>query len=73
MSSIEVFDEYADAYDAWFLQNRQVLASEVLLLKHALGHPGRTLSVGCGSGLFESLLRREHGIEIRFGVEPARS
>jgi SAM-dependent methyltransferase len=29
------------------------------------------LSVGCGSGLFEQILRREHGIEIDHGVEPA--
>jgi SAM-dependent methyltransferase len=71
MGSIEIFDEHAGAYDAWFLQNRQVLTSELLLLKRALGEPGRTLSVGCGSGLFESLLRREHGIAIDFGVEPA--
>ncbi|MGH7542641.1 MAG: class I SAM-dependent methyltransferase [Gemmatimonadota bacterium] len=65
------FDEYAERYDAWFLENRNVLASEVLLLARLLGEPGKTLSVGCGSGLFEHLLRTEHGIEIRHGVEPA--
>lgn len=65
------FDAYAEQYDAWFLKNRHVLASEVLLLKHFLDRPGRALSVGCGSGLFEHLLRTEHGIDIRFGVEPA--
>jgi len=69
--SIGVFDGHAGAYDAWFLQNRQVLASELLLLKRAVGAPGEALSVGCGSGLFESILKREHGIEIRNGVEPA--
>ena len=66
-----VFDEHAQEYDAWFLKNRIVLQSELLLLKRALGTPGRTLSVGCGSGLFEHFLRTEHGVEIRFGVEPA--
>lgn len=65
------FDEHAEEYDAWFLQNRHVLASEVLLLKHFLADPGTALSVGCGSGLFELLLRTDHGIDIRFGVEPA--
>jgi ubiquinone/menaquinone biosynthesis C-methylase UbiE len=44
-----------------------------LLLKHVLGDAGRALSIGCGSGLFELLLRNEHGIDIRFGVEPAES
>jgi SAM-dependent methyltransferase len=65
------FDEYAERYDAWFLKNRHVLESEVLLLKHFLGTPGKALSVGCGSGLFEQILRSEHGIDIRHGVEPA--
>jgi SAM-dependent methyltransferase len=65
------FDEYAEEYDAWFLKNTNVLGSEVLLIKHALGNPGKTLSVGCGSGLFEHLLRTEHGVDIDFGVEPA--
>jgi ubiquinone/menaquinone biosynthesis C-methylase UbiE len=68
----EPFDEYAKQYDEWFLKNRRVLQSEVLLLKHFLARPGKALSVGCGSGLFELLLRREHGISIEHGVEPAR-
>jgi SAM-dependent methyltransferase len=67
----QIFDRYAQEYDAWFLMNANVLESEVLLLKHFLTEPGRTLSVGCGSGLFEHILRERHGIEIRDGVEPA--
>jgi SAM-dependent methyltransferase len=65
------FDAHANEYDSWFLKNPHVLASEVLLLKRFLLHPGRAVSIGCGSGLFESILRNEHGIEIREGVEPA--
>ncbi len=65
------FDEHAEQYDAWFLQNRNVLESEILLLKRFLADPGDALSVGCGSGLFEHLLRTEHKIDIRHGVEPA--
>jgi ubiquinone/menaquinone biosynthesis C-methylase UbiE len=67
----EPFDAYAAEYDTWFLQNRHVLASELLLLVRFLERPGTALSVGCGSGLFEKILREEHGIDIRFGVEPA--
>lgn len=66
-----VFDEHAEKYDSWFLANRNVLASEVLLLRRFLERPGHALSVGCGSGLFESLLREEHGVRIAHGVEPA--
>ena len=65
------FDEHAAEYDSWFLQNRNVLQSEVELLAGVLGKPGRALSVGCGSGLFEMILRHGHDIDIRFGVEPA--
>ncbi len=67
----ESFDKYAEEYDSWFLKNRNVLESEILLLRHFLGAPGDALSVGCGSGLFEHLLRTSHGIDIRYGVEPA--
>lgn len=66
-----VFDEHAEKYDSWFLANPRVLESELLMIRRALGDPGRTLSVGCGSGLFELLLRTGHGVDIRHGVEPA--
>lgn len=70
-----LFDDHASRYDGWFLKNRNVLQSEVLLLKRFLGDPPPVpegaLSVGCGSGLFERLLREEHGICISHGVEPS--
>ena len=65
------FDEYADQYDIRFLKNKNVLDSEVALLAHFLEHPGRAISIGCGSGLFEKLLQRDYGIHIKEGVEPA--
>lgn len=65
------FDDLAGTYDAWFLDNQAILGSEVLLLKRVLGDPGVALSVGCGTGLFEWILREQHGITIRHGVEPS--
>jgi SAM-dependent methyltransferase len=65
------FDEYAERYDAWFLENQAILESEVLLLRRFLLDPGETLSVGCGTGLFELILREQHGIDIRHGIEPS--
>jgi ubiquinone/menaquinone biosynthesis C-methylase UbiE len=65
------FDAYAATYDGWFLNNSFVLQSEVALLAHVLQHPGRVLSVGCGSGLFEMLLKQDYGIVIHEGIEPA--
>lgn len=66
------FDEYASTYDAWFLDNENVLASEAALVAATLADaPKPILSVGCGSGLFEDLLRREYGINVSDGVEPS--
>lgn len=71
------FDQYADRYDEWFLSNDNVLYSEVKLVVKALNDtrsdkgPGETLSIGCGSGLFEMIMRKEHGIDVRYGIEPS--
>ena len=69
--SDQPFDEFAEEYDSWFLKNRNVLQSEVELLAGVLRKPGKALSVGCESGLFEMILRDSHDIDIHFGVEPA--
>ena len=65
------FDEYAATYDAWFLDNPNVLESEVRLVESTLRNAGRVLSVGCGSGLFEKIMRDEFGITVTDGVEPS--
>lgn len=65
------FDEYAATYDAWFLDNPNVLESEVRLVASTLRNAGRVLSVGCGSGLFEKIMRDEFGITVTDSVEPS--
>jgi len=66
------FDEYSDQYDAWFQRNQAVLESELRLVAHVLGDtPGRTLSVGCGTGLFEQLLEKQYNLVITEGLEPS--
>ena len=65
------FTQFANAYDEWFLKNENVLRSEVRLLAHFLEKPGRALSVGCGSGLFEAIMKRDYKILIEEGIEPA--
>ncbi len=63
------FDGYADQYDTWFMENSNLFESELRLFKKALGDISgkKLLSVGCGSGLFESYLDCS-GIE---GIEPS--
>lgn len=65
------FDQYAEKYDSWFLNNKNVLYSEVKLVSHFLNDAGRILSIGCGSGLFEMILEKDFGIVIKDGVEPS--
>ncbi len=63
------FDGYAAQYDAWFMENENLFQSELLLYKKVLGDitGKRVLSVGCGSGLFESMIEHDN-IE---GIEPS--
>lgn len=65
------FDQYASLYDAWFMQNPNLLLSEVRLVARTLQGARHILSVGCGSGLFEKILRDDFGIDITDGIEPA--
>jgi len=66
------FDEYTGAYDEWFRRNSVILESELRLVARALGKaPGRTLSVGCGTGLFEQLLQSQYGLQVTEGLEPS--
>lgn len=66
------FDEYASLYDSWFVENPNVLASEAALVAAAVKcGEGPVLSVGSGSGLFETILKKEYGIDITDGVEPS--
>lgn len=67
----ENFDKYAGEYDAWFFDNMELLTSEVRLVAHFLKGAGNVFSVGCGSGLFESILKKEYDIKIENGIEPS--
>ena len=63
------FDGYANQYDEWFMVNDKLFTSELELFKKVLGDitGKKLLSVGCGSGLFESYIDSSN-IE---GIEPS--
>jgi len=63
------FDGYAEKYDEWFMKNENLFTSELRLFKKALGNieGKKMLSVGCGSGLFESYI--DHSMIE--GIEPS--
>lgn len=72
MMTPKSFDQYAEKYDSWFLANPNVLRSEVKLVAQTLEGCQNIFTVGCGSGLFESILRQEYGIQIDHGLEPSQ-
>ncbi len=63
------FDGYAADYDEWFMKNEHLFTSELRLFHKALGDISgkKLLSVGCGSGLFESYIDCSN-VE---GIEPS--
>jgi len=65
------FDEYAQNYDAWFMNNSNVLYSEAKLVARFLEKGKSIFSVGCGSGLFEMILKKDFQITIKNGLEPS--
>ncbi len=66
------FDEHANAYDEWFLKNENLLLSELKLVAHFLQKDKKILSIGCGTGLFEMLLKKNYNITVSNGIEPSR-
>lgn len=66
------FDEHANAYDEWFLKNENLLLSELKLVAHFLQKNKKILSIGCGTGLFEMMLKKNYDICVTNGIEPSR-
>jgi SAM-dependent methyltransferase len=65
MTTVHVFEEAAQEYDAWFDRNRAVYESEIMALQRFLPPPQGGLEIGVGTGRFAVPL----GIEV--GLEPA--
>ncbi len=69
-----MFDGHAKEYDQWFMENEKVFLSELKLIKSCLKDlkKDRVLSVGCGSGLFESFLLKDGDLKTVEGIEPSK-
>lgn len=44
-----------------------------MFFNNLLNEPGRSLSIGCGTGLFERLLEKNYNIRVTHGIEPAEA
>lgn len=58
-----IYDQYAKEYDTWFVQNDQLFSSELDQLRSLMPDFQYGLDIGCGTGLFTSLLGIQHAIE----------
>ncbi len=65
MSSVDVFDQYAQDYDRWFDDNTAIYQAEVNALSRLVPAQGLGLEVGVGPGRFAV------PFGIKLGVEPA--
>ena len=68
----QAFDQYASEYDAWFLENTNVLETELRLVAACLKDAGSILSIGCGSALFEMKSKWVH-VEIAADFEKQKA
>jgi ubiquinone/menaquinone biosynthesis C-methylase UbiE len=66
-TGIQVFENLAAEYDAWFDRHRPVFDSELQALKTLAGSHRRGLELGVGTGRFAVPLK------IAVGIEPARA
>ncbi len=64
----DVFEDYADEYDRWFEDHREVYLAELSRIRRVLPpQDSRSLEVGAGSGRFAAPLG------IALGMEPSRA
>lgn len=64
-ASVDIFEELAEEYDAWFDRHPQAYESELQALKKLVPAAGEGLEIGAGSGRFALPLG------VRLAVEPA--
>ncbi len=59
------FETSAEDFDSWFNRNQAIFESELLAQQQFIADPEHTVSIGCGSGIFDERLG------IKSGVEPS--
>jgi ubiquinone/menaquinone biosynthesis C-methylase UbiE len=67
MRNTDTFEKYAQEYDKWFDENKDVYKSEIMALRDLIPREGVGLEVGVGTGRFATPLG------IKMGVEPAKA
>jgi len=65
INSVEVYDQFANEYDAWFEKHLNFYQSELLAMKQAVPQHKKGIEIGVGTGRFAEPLH------IKYGVEPS--
>jgi SAM-dependent methyltransferase len=63
----DIFEEYAQEYDDWFVRHEVVYGAELAAVQSLIPETGQGLEIGVGTGRFAEPL----GVKV--GVEPARA
>ncbi|MBN2651093.1 MAG: class I SAM-dependent methyltransferase [Spirochaetales bacterium] len=65
MNKSEVFDQYYNEYDQWFVKNKEIYEAEIESIRQLLPESLNGIEIGVGSGKFAEPLK------IKIGVEPS--
>jgi len=68
MPKTQVFDNYSDEYDNWFVKNKYTFQSELNAIKKVLPISEKGIEIGIGSGIFAEPLGIFEGIEPSFAM-----
>ena len=52
INSVEVYDQFANEYDAWFEKHLNFYQSELLAMKQAVPQHKKGIEIGVGTGRF---------------------
>lgn len=63
MPKIEPFEKYTDEYENWFIENKAVYKSELLLMEKLIPESGYSLEVGVGTGKFGGPFKVSVGLD----------
>lgn len=65
IDSSQVYNQFANEYDAWFEKHPNLYQSELLAMKQAVSQNQKGIEIGVGSGRFAEPMH------IKYGVEPS--
>jgi len=63
MNKGSVYDNSVELYDEWFINNNNILDTEIQIIKDLLPDSDEGIEIGVGTGIFSYRLKIKHGVE----------